>query len=108
MNNQIYTVLRVDNGKVSTFGPTGQVFTSFKRADQHAKVLRDRYTEQRFILCQAVAIYETARHASVESLVSGRSAKVARHASGHAGDPSLDPVREGRIVSLPSRRAAES
>ena len=68
MSDTLYVVLRVAYDTVETIGPAGAKFSSFAEADTYAKALRDRYTLQSFVVCEAVTAYETRMTGSVTRL----------------------------------------
>ena len=76
MSDAIYVVLRTANDTVETIGPAGAKFASFDEADTYARSLRDRYTFQSFIVCEALTAYETRMTGSVSRL--GSEKPVAR------------------------------
>jgi len=68
MNDPVFVVLRAQSETVQTVGPAGQAFTSFDEADAFAKEMRDRYTQQAFYLCQAIAVYEVQGRATIQKI----------------------------------------
>ena len=68
MGDPVFVVLRAHSDTVQTVGPAGQAFSSFEKADAFAKEMRDRYTQQSFYLCQAIAVYEVKGRATVETI----------------------------------------
>ena len=107
MSGPSYIVLRAENRKAETIGPRATVFNSFKKADEYAKALRDRYTHQTFIVCQAVAVYEVHLAATVKALLSdGREAGYggAKRQSGKPAKPKFAETAGGKnIVEMRSR-----
>lgn len=68
----LYVVLRTSSDTVETIGPAGATFASFGDADRYAKALRDRYTAQAFIVCEAVAAYATQMMGTVATFESDK------------------------------------
>ena len=75
MSESLFVVLRGHSSAVQTIGPEGRAFSNFKEADAFAKELRNRYTQQTFYLCQAVAIYEVQGRATVKKIANPKPQK---------------------------------
>ncbi len=68
VDEPVFVVLRAQTDTVQTIGPSGQAFTSFKKADAFAKEMRDQYSQQTFYVCQTIAVYEVQNRATVKKI----------------------------------------
>ncbi len=68
VDEPVFVVLRAQTDTVQTIGPSGQAFTSFKKADAFAKEMRDQYSQQTFYVCQTIAVYEVQSRATVKKI----------------------------------------
>jgi hypothetical protein len=104
-----YVVLRTDSQKAETIGPRATVFNSFKNADEYARGMRDRYTHQTFIVCQAVAAYEMHLAGTVMALLpdgAGAEHGAVKRQSQRLAKRNLPETTDSKnIVEMRSRKA---
>ena len=106
MSAQLYVVLRKVNDTVETIGPAGAKFDSFEEADRYAKALRDRYTAQNFVVCEAICAYATEMMATVTKFGSdSQKSKRARKAPKQKEAAKKDTDNED-VFPMHARKAA--
>lgn len=105
MSEPVFVVLRAQSETVETIGPAGQAFTSFKDADAFAKQMRNRYSQQTFYVCQAVAVYETQGRAMVKKIALPRSEKKTPKRVPAKGSAVDDP-NPPNVVRMPARASS--
>ena len=105
MNDPLFVVLRGNSHAVQTIGPSGQAFRSVKEAGAFAKAMSDRYTQQTFYVCQAVAIYEVQGRATVRKVILPKPQKKPKVAEEKRREDPL-PSNPPNVYSLPTRVGA--
>ena len=102
MNDPLFVVLRGNSSAVQTIGPSGQAFRNMKEAGAFAKAMSDRYVQQTFYVCQAVAIYEVQGRATVRKVAPPKPQKKPKVAQNTKRDDPL-PSSPPNVYPLPTR-----